>query len=138
MDALLLLHPIHKVIGREPSDRGDYFVEATANPPSRQRPARAVSLRQRLGVRLAAVAQFARRSVLAAEIWIHAEAERRLFGVVHDGDWFHVGTPEAWPKPSGAQMKGVFSIGIDRRFVDELAAGALANTAMIRWRWPTS
>ena len=27
MDALLLLHPIHKVIGREAKDRGDYFVE---------------------------------------------------------------------------------------------------------------
>src|SRR5215470_4836042 len=27
MDALLLLHPIHKVIGREPGERGDYFVE---------------------------------------------------------------------------------------------------------------
>jgi MurNAc alpha-1-phosphate uridylyltransferase len=24
MDALLLLHPIHKVIGREPGERGDY------------------------------------------------------------------------------------------------------------------
>ena len=27
MDALLLLHPIHKVLGREPADRGDYFLE---------------------------------------------------------------------------------------------------------------
>src|SRR5262245_30416032 len=27
MDALLLLQPIHKVVGREPTDRGDYFLE---------------------------------------------------------------------------------------------------------------
>jgi len=27
MDALLLLHPLHKVIGRESKDRGDYFIE---------------------------------------------------------------------------------------------------------------
>src|SRR5205823_14768199 len=27
MDALLLLHPLHKVIGREAKDRGDYFIE---------------------------------------------------------------------------------------------------------------
>ena len=28
MDALLLLHPIEKAIGREATDRGDYFVDA--------------------------------------------------------------------------------------------------------------
>jgi MurNAc alpha-1-phosphate uridylyltransferase len=27
MDAMLLLHPIHKVIGREATDRGDFFIE---------------------------------------------------------------------------------------------------------------
>ena len=27
MDALLLLQPLHKVIGREAKDRGDYFLE---------------------------------------------------------------------------------------------------------------
>jgi MurNAc alpha-1-phosphate uridylyltransferase len=28
-------------------------------------------------------------------LWRKAEAEGRLFGLVHDGAWFHVGTPEA-------------------------------------------
>jgi MurNAc alpha-1-phosphate uridylyltransferase len=28
-------------------------------------------------------------------LWRRAEAEGRLFGLVHDGAWFHVGTPEA-------------------------------------------
>jgi MurNAc alpha-1-phosphate uridylyltransferase len=29
------------------------------------------------------------------KLWKQAEAERRLFGLVHDGAWFHVGTPDA-------------------------------------------
>ena len=29
------------------------------------------------------------------ELWHRAEAAGRLFGLVHDGAWFHVGTPEA-------------------------------------------
>jgi MurNAc alpha-1-phosphate uridylyltransferase len=29
------------------------------------------------------------------ELWRKAEAEGRLFGLVHDGAWFHVGTPDA-------------------------------------------
>ena len=29
------------------------------------------------------------------ELWRRAEAHGRLFGLVHDGAWFHVGTPEA-------------------------------------------
>jgi MurNAc alpha-1-phosphate uridylyltransferase len=28
-------------------------------------------------------------------LWRQAEARGRLFGVVHDGAWFHVGTPDA-------------------------------------------
>ena len=34
-------------------------------------------------------------------------------------------------------MKGVFTIGIDRRFADELAPACSPNTAAIRWRSPT-
>ncbi len=29
------------------------------------------------------------------QLWNRAEAEGRLSGMVHDGDWFHVGTPAA-------------------------------------------
>jgi MurNAc alpha-1-phosphate uridylyltransferase len=29
------------------------------------------------------------------KLWRKAEAEGRLFGLVHDGAWFHVGTPDA-------------------------------------------
>ena len=39
MDALLLLHPLDKTIGREARDRGDYFLERRrAGTPSRRRP----------------------------------------------------------------------------------------------------
>jgi MurNAc alpha-1-phosphate uridylyltransferase len=29
------------------------------------------------------------------ELWHRAEAAKRLFGIVHEGDWFHIGTPAA-------------------------------------------
>jgi MurNAc alpha-1-phosphate uridylyltransferase len=96
MDALLLLHPIHKVIGREATDRGDYFLE-----PGGQ-------LRHR-GIAALAPYVFASVSVCDARLfhespegpfsllrlWNRAEAVGRLFGVFNDGDWFHIGTPEA-------------------------------------------
>ena len=96
MDALLLLHPIHKVIGREATDRGDYFVE----PGGRVRYRGTASL---------APFVFASVSVCDARLfrdspegpfsllrlWNRAEAVGRLFGVFNDGDWFHIGTPEA-------------------------------------------
>ncbi len=96
MDALLLLQPIHKVIGREATDRGDYFLEPGGH------------LRHRGTAQLTPFA-FASISVcderLFAEspegafsllrLWNRAEAHKRLFGIVHEGDWFHVGTPRA-------------------------------------------
>jgi MurNAc alpha-1-phosphate uridylyltransferase len=30
-------------------------------------------------------------------IWREAEAAGRLYGVRHDGNWYHVGTPDAVP-----------------------------------------
>ena len=96
MDALLLLHPIHKVIGREAMDRGDFFVE------------RGGRVRHR-GVASLAPYVFASVSVCDArlfenspegpfsllKLWNNAEARGRLFGVFNDGDWFQIGTPEA-------------------------------------------
>ena len=29
------------------------------------------------------------------KLWHRAEAAQRLFGIIHDGDWFHIGTPGA-------------------------------------------
>ena len=64
MNALLLLHPLDKTIGREARDRGDYFLG----------PDGPFSL---------------------LKLWNRAEAAGRLYGLLHDGQWFHVGTPQA-------------------------------------------
>jgi MurNAc alpha-1-phosphate uridylyltransferase len=96
MDALLLLHPIHKMIGREATDRGDYFVE----PGGRVRFRGTASLAPFVfasvslcDVRLFRNSPEGRFSLL--ELWHRAEAAGRLFGVFNGGDWFHIGTPQA-------------------------------------------
>ncbi len=95
MDALLLLHPIDKAIGREPSDKGDYFFD---NGKARHR-----------GAEPSAPYMFASVSVCDSrlfrnapegpfslvKLWHRAQAAGHLYGLVHDGQWFHVGTPAA-------------------------------------------
>ena len=96
MDALLLLHPLHKVIGREPKDRGDYFMEPRGvlryrgQAPLSPYVFASVSICQSSLFRGAPDGSF---SLL--QLWHSAEAKGRLHGVIHDGDWFHVGTPQA-------------------------------------------
>jgi MurNAc alpha-1-phosphate uridylyltransferase len=96
MDALLLLHPLDKTIGREARDRGDYFL--TADGRARHR-----------GAADAAPYFFASVSICYSrlfhespsgpfsllKLWNRAEAAGRLHGLAHDGQWFHIGTPEA-------------------------------------------
>jgi MurNAc alpha-1-phosphate uridylyltransferase len=96
MDALLLLHPIHKMIGREATDRGDYFVE----PGGRARFRGTASLAPFVfasvslcDARLFRDSPEGRFSLL--RLWNRAEAAGRLFGVFNGGDWFHIGTPQA-------------------------------------------
>jgi len=95
MDALLLLHPLDKTIGRQASDRGDYFLAADGRARHR-------------GSADAAPYFFASVSICDSrlfhgspdgpfsllKLWNRAEAEGRLYGLVHDGQWFHVGTPQ--------------------------------------------
>ena len=96
MDALLLLHPLHKVIGREAKDRGDYFIEPRGRLRHRgQAPLSpyvfaSVSICQPRLFRDSPDGPF---SLL--QLWHRAEAEGRLYGMIHDGDWFHIGTPQA-------------------------------------------
>ncbi len=96
MDALLLLHPLDRTIGREERDRGDYFLE----PDGRAR---------HRGTADAAPYFFASVSICDSrlfrespdgpfsllKLWNRAEAAGRLHGLVHDGQWFHIGTPQA-------------------------------------------
>jgi MurNAc alpha-1-phosphate uridylyltransferase len=96
MDALLLLHPIHKMIGREATDRGDYFVE----PGGRARFRGTASLAPFVFASVSLCdARLFRDSpegpFSLLRLWNRAEAAGRLFGVFSGGDWFHIGTPQA-------------------------------------------
>jgi MurNAc alpha-1-phosphate uridylyltransferase len=93
---LLLLHPIHKVIGREATDRGDFFIE----PGGRARYRGIASLAPYVFASVSVCdARLFRDSPEGAfsllKLWNQAEEKGRLFGVFNDGDWFHIGTPEA-------------------------------------------
>lgn len=96
MDALLLLHPIGSAIGREAKDRGDYFLDAEGRARHRGTAASAPYMFASVSVcdrRLLQESPDGPFSLL--KLWTRAEAQGRLFGLVHDGDWFHVGTPQA-------------------------------------------
>jgi MurNAc alpha-1-phosphate uridylyltransferase len=96
MNALLLLHPLADAIGREASDRGDYFLADENRAYHR-------------GTAEAAPYMFASVSVCdwrlfhhspeapfsLVKLWHRAQAAGHLYGLVHDGAWFHVGTPQA-------------------------------------------
>jgi MurNAc alpha-1-phosphate uridylyltransferase len=96
MDALLLLHPIETAIGREAKDRGDYFRDADGRARHRGTAPSAPYLFASVSIgdaRLFRDSPDGPFSLL--KLWTRAEASGRLFGVVHDGDWFHVGTLQA-------------------------------------------
>ncbi|NDH62407.1 MAG: nucleotidyltransferase family protein [Alphaproteobacteria bacterium] len=96
MDALLLLHPLARVIGREDKDRGDYYLEPDGHARHRGTAETAPYLFASISVcepRLFYGTAEGPFSLL--KLWNRAEAAGRLYGLVHDGDWFHVGTPAA-------------------------------------------
>jgi MurNAc alpha-1-phosphate uridylyltransferase len=96
MDALLLLHPIETAIGREARDRGDYFLDPDGRARHRGAAQGAPYLFASVSVcdaRLLEDSPDGPFSLL--KLWDRAEAAGRLYGVVHDGRWFHVGTPQA-------------------------------------------
>jgi MurNAc alpha-1-phosphate uridylyltransferase len=95
MDALLLLHPREQAIG-DSDGPGDYFLDADNHARHR-------------GAETAAPYMFASVSVCDSRLlhnspdgpfslvksWHRAQAAGHLYGMVHDGTWFHVGTPKA-------------------------------------------
>ncbi|MBV8190927.1 MAG: nucleotidyltransferase family protein [Alphaproteobacteria bacterium] len=96
MDALLLLHPIHRVVGREPGERGDYFFEQDGRIRHRGEAQLAPYLFASVSVcdhRLFEDSPDGPFSLL--QLWNRAESNDRLVGIIHDGDWFHIGTPGA-------------------------------------------
>lgn len=96
MDALLLLHPFNKTIGREGRDRGDYFLGSDGHARHRGNADHAPYFFASVSIcdkRLFEDLPDGAFSLL--KLWNRAEAVRRLYGLVHDGQWFHVGTPQA-------------------------------------------
>lgn len=96
MDALLLLHSTITAHAYEPHAMGDYHLA----PDGRAR------WRGRVGVApfvFAGVTLCDRRLFAGApsgafsqlKLWNEAEARGRLYGMRHDGEFFHVGTPQA-------------------------------------------
>ena len=96
MDALLLLHPLETAIGREAKDRGDYFLDADGRARHRGAADSAPYIFASVSVCDARLLQDSPDGPFSLlKLWNRAEAAGRLFGLVHDGEWFHVGTPHA-------------------------------------------
>jgi MurNAc alpha-1-phosphate uridylyltransferase len=96
MDALLLLHALDKTIGREAGDRGDYFLDADGRARHRGSAERAPYFFASVSIcdtRLFRCSPDGPFSLL--KLWNRAETAGRLYGLSHDGQWFHIGTPQA-------------------------------------------
>jgi MurNAc alpha-1-phosphate uridylyltransferase len=94
MDVLMLLMGAARC--DFPESVGDYMMDPAGRLT--RRPERRIAPYVYAGLHIAHPGIFAK----AADgrfrlnlIWNAAEAEGRLFGLVHDGAWFHVGTPES-------------------------------------------
>jgi MurNAc alpha-1-phosphate uridylyltransferase len=93
MDAVLLLQRTVTAIGYEGS--GDYFLDPLGVP--RRRGEREIAPYIFSGVQLLHRRVFdgiAERRFSLNLVYDRAERSGRLAGVVHDGEWFHIGTPE--------------------------------------------
>lgn len=96
MDALLLLHPLAKALGREENQRGDYYLEPDGRARHRGAATTAPYLFASISIcdsRLFSGSPDGPFSLV--KLWTRAEGTGRLHALVHDGDWFHIGTPGA-------------------------------------------
>jgi MurNAc alpha-1-phosphate uridylyltransferase len=95
MDAMLLLQRTTQAVGYD--GVGDYFLDKLGVP--RYRTEREIAPYIFAGVQLlshrlfAEAGQFPKKFSLA-RLYHQAEAAGRLRGIVHDGEWYHIGTPE--------------------------------------------
>jgi MurNAc alpha-1-phosphate uridylyltransferase len=93
MDAVLLLQRTVTAVGYEGS--GDYFLDPLGVP--RRRSEREIAPFIFTGVQLLHHRVFdgiAERRFSLNRVYDRAEWAGRLRGIVHDGEWYHVGTPE--------------------------------------------
>ena len=101
MDALLLLHPTVSAVGYEGA--GDYFADPLGRLRRRRGAATAPFIYagvQILHPRLFADAPEGPFSINV--LYDRAEAAGRLWGIRHDGMWFHVGTPQGLAETEAA------------------------------------
>ena len=93
MDAVLLLQRTVTAVGYDGS--GDYFLDPLGKP--RRRREREVAPYLFAGIQLLHRRLFDRapgRVFSLVRLFDRAEAAGRLAAIVHDGEWYHVGTPE--------------------------------------------
>jgi MurNAc alpha-1-phosphate uridylyltransferase len=93
MDAMLLLQRTVTAVGYEGS--GDYFLDASGRP--RHRGERAVAPYLFAGIQLLHRRLFdgmPDRIFSLVRLFHRAEKAGRLHAIVHDGEWYHIGTPE--------------------------------------------
>lgn len=93
MDAILLLQKTVSAVGYE--GNGDYFLDPLGRP--RRRREREIAPYLFAGIQLLHRRLFdgvEDRVFSLVRLFDRAEAEGRLAALVHDGEWFHIGTPE--------------------------------------------
>lgn len=94
MDALLLVQPVARAVGYD--GKGDYRLSADGRLDSRGDAASAPYVFTGAQILVPRLLDGAPEGAFSLKrLYDRAEAERRLFGLVHDGAWLHVGTPEA-------------------------------------------
>lgn len=93
MDAVLLLHNTVTAVGYD--GRGDYFLDRIGNP--RRRREREVAPYLFAGIQLLHRRAFdgiGETKFSLNLVYDRAEQAGRLHAIVHDGEWFHIGTPD--------------------------------------------
>jgi len=94
MDVLLLLQRTATAVGYD--GHGDFFLDADGRAHRRRE--KQISPTLFSGVQILHPRLFAGVApgkFSLNRIYDRAESEGRLFGIIHDGGWYHVGTPEA-------------------------------------------
>lgn len=108
MDALLLLQPTQKAIGY--SGPGDFDISPDGRLRRRDEQENAALVF--MGVQLLHPRIFAESTIARYSLNRQYDAalqQGRLFGLIHDGDWFHVGTPEDLAKTETLMQTGLDS-----------------------------
>jgi MurNAc alpha-1-phosphate uridylyltransferase len=92
MDAILLLQRTVTAVGYEGS--GDYLIDPSGRPHRRGEREVAPFLFAGLQVLHRRAFGISDRVFSLVRLFDRAEAAGRLHAIVHDGEWFHIGTPE--------------------------------------------